>query len=194
MRFNYVISKVSGDNRILFLVVRAGVASIKILKSFWKQREMSWPNHPFVNPLSIFFVNSPFHIRFRRRPYFGSFLKRWSFSRMIMAFKQFSQCRLLSRENSRSLGDAREGSSCLKSPANMMEYPPNALFLLRHSFSHRSSLSISESCMNEISSMTKIQTSFHLSISSWFNAAFFLRRKAALQIVTPPKNDAADPV
>jgi hypothetical protein len=48
--------------------------------------------------------------------------------------------------------------------------------------------------MKRISSITRIRTSFHSSISSWSNVYFVLLRKAALQIVMPPKNEAAETV
>ncbi len=110
--------------------------------------------------------NSPFHILFSICPYNGSSLKQWLLSNMIIALMQLSQCPPDLLENRSSLSLLPTGSSCRKSPANMIEIPPKGWFLFPMSLSFLSSVQKILSLMNDISSIMRICTSCHLFLSS----------------------------
>ena len=90
------------------------------------------PSYPITLVLILFrssMDNSPFHILFSICPYNGSSLKQWSLSNMIIALMQLSHCLLDLLDNKSSLSLLPTGSSCQKSPANMIEIPPKGWFL-----------------------------------------------------------------
>ena len=150
--------------------------------------------HSCIDSFSTFFVKSPLHIRFSIRPYSGSSLKRWSFSKIITTLIEFSQCLLDYVENKRSFSKLLTAWSWRKSPAKIIEKPPNGLVLSPISFNLLSSFINWGSFMNEISSMIRIRTSSHTFFCSSDNDSFLLLIKAVVQIVTPPNSEAADPV
>ncbi len=115
-------------------------------------------------------VKSPFHILFNICPYYGSSLKRWSLSSIIIALMQLSQCLLDELENKRSNSVDPTGSSWRKSPANMIENPPKDSALFPISFSFTSSVFRFLSLMNDTSSTMRIRTSCHVFLSLRLNA------------------------
>ncbi len=133
-------------------------------------------------------VKSPLHILFSICPYSGSSLNLCSLSKMITALMQFSQRWLDRLENGSSVSLAPTGSSCLKSPANIIVNPPKGLVRSLISFSFLSSVFRIVSLMNDTSSITAIRTSCHSFLSSTLSCLRWLRN-AALEIVTPPRSD-----
>ncbi len=138
-------------------------------------------------------VKYPLNILFSIFPYSGSSLNQCSLSKMITALMQFSQCWLDRLENRSSVSLAPTDSSCLKSQANIFVNPLKGFVLSLISFSFLSSVFRIVSLMNDTSSNTTIQTSCHSFLSSTLSCLRWLRN-AALEIVTPPKSDAAEPV
>ena len=136
---------------------------------------------------------SPNHIHFNMWPHSRSSWNQWPLSRNITAFRQSSQWQLTFLENKNSLSRQAMGWSCQKSPTKTMDIPPNTLVLYLHSFRWLSNLSISPSLMKDISSMMRILTYFYHSFSSCDRSPS-CQMKEALQIVTPLKEEAAEPV
>ena len=88
-------------------------------------------------PITLLFIhsrsasdNSPSHILFSICPYAGSAVKRCALSNIIITLMQLIQWLLDELENMRSDSVVPTGSSCRKSPANMIENPPKGLVLL----------------------------------------------------------------
>jgi hypothetical protein len=138
-------------------------------------------------------VKLPSHILFSILLYSGSSLERFFLSKIMMALILLSRSLLDLLENKRSDSFDQIGSSWWKSPAKMIEYPPNDLVLFPTCMSCLLSFLKILLLMNDTSSITRILTSFHSFMSSLLICIRRLR-KAALEIVTPPVNDAADPV
>jgi hypothetical protein len=72
-------------------------------------------------------VESPSHILFSILPYSGSFLKQCLLSKIMMALILLSHSLLDLLENKSSDSFEQIGSSWQKSPAKMIENPPNDL-------------------------------------------------------------------
>ena len=127
----------------------------------------SEPTTLSLSRLQSFLEKSPSHMRCSSFPYSGSFLKQWLLLRITTALSRSHHTCEHSLEKRSCSGLASKRLSCQKSPANIIEYPPNGLILsLLHCFKRLSSWIISESFMKEILSITRIRTSFHSSISS----------------------------
>ncbi len=125
----------------------------------------SSPLNPITLVLILFLSSgskSPSHIFFSIRPYSGSSLKRCSLFR-IMTVLIFWRHSIDERvKNIRSVSLEQTGSSCRKSPINIIVKPPSDSFVCPMAVSFLLSVCRVLSLMNDTSSITRICTSFHL--------------------------------
>ena len=110
-------------------------------------------------------------------------------SEVRLTFFYLCQWLLDRLENRSSVSLAPIGSSCRKSPANIIENPPKSRLRFLISFSFLSSVNRIVSLMNGTSSITTIRTSCHTFLSSMLSCFHWLR-KVALEIVTPPMHQS----
>ena len=137
-------------------------------------------------------IKSPLHILFSIWPYSGSSLKRCLFSKMITALRQFSQCCFYLRTE----------VQCLWHQLVQVDGSPRQILWWIHQKIDSDSQYPWVSCqvfwrmvslMNDTLSITTICASCHSFLSSTLSCLCWLRN-AAMDIVTPPNSDAANPV
>ncbi len=132
--------------------------------------------HPITLVLILFLSSgfkSPSHIFFSIQPYSGSSLKQCSLFRIMMALIFWHHSIDKRVENISSVSLEQTGSSCWKSPINIIVNPPNDLFVCPMAVSFLLSICRVLLLMNDTSSITRICTSFHsfmsLSLTSLFD-------------------------
>ncbi len=106
-------------------------------------------------------VKSPSNIHLSIFPHSGSSLKRWSLSKIMMAFIILCQNMNDILKNIRSDSFEQMSSSWRKSPAKIIDNPLKDVILFPMSMSLLLSAIRILSFMNETSSITRISTSFH---------------------------------